>query len=805
MHLTDRPPLQNGHLKDSSFNSATSANTSAHDTNAHINTHDFELPISNGVHDHDNYLKDIQSNLEPNSSLPDSGEIGQSVPMLSSQSAPDEGFDHSAIKLNNSPPDLAPAVVQQPISELREETQPISSKQTAEITEHKPQQDLVHGPELANGLTFGESNTIAVEPEPQAEPSMPPTGEEPQQTPTVSFEPAATSSLIEDEAVDSAPVEELATVPTAELPHHPPVPLPEGAAPEAPVDPTPSPAMPAETEALARQTEDPSHDQVMRDAPTSQAKMTREREDDDLEDGPAAKRSRTDENVSPASDFKIPERPAIDTQLNGYRTEGTQPAAAPMTQPQHKYILKVLSNVKRIHSATAFRAPVDFVALNIPSYPTTITKPMDLKTLEENLKSNLYPTVEAFVADFNQIVLNCHIFNGEAHDITKNADLMKASFDKHMEKLPGSEVLEPSPADRKKKAFAPLATKVAPPRRESRSSLPGTAGSPASASSPQTFALGPQGVPLIRRDSTVGDGRPKREIHPPAPRDLPYANQKPKKKKYQWELKFCEKVLNELSKPKYGSISYPFMAPVDPVALNIPTYHNIIKRPMDFGSMKSKLDHGEYENAKEFEADVRLVFQNCYRFNPQGDVINSAGHQFEEVFDREWSKKRDWVEANTPGSGPQSPGSSPEPDDSDDEDEAEDEEEEDQSELSKLQQQIAAMSRQVELITRKKKSPPVASKKNAKSAKPVQKHSKKTAAAPAKAEKKATSRPAKKEKTPYVTYEQKQDISNRINSLSESRMATALKIIRDNMPNLKVRHGSFYKRDILPISTKSRH
>ena len=61
-----------------------------------------------------------------------------------------------------------------------------------------------------------------------------------------------------------------------------------------------------------------------------------------------------------------------------------------------------------------------------------------------------------------------------------------------------------------------------PSHRQSRSSLPGSARSPVSADSQQTFALGPTGVPLIRRDSmTVGDGRPKRKIHPPAPRDLP--------------------------------------------------------------------------------------------------------------------------------------------------------------------------------------------------------------------------------------------------------------------------------------------
>ena len=50
----------------------------------------------------------------------------------------------------------------------------------------------------------------------------------------------------------------------------------------------------------------------------------------------------------------------------------------------------------------------------------------------------------------------------------------------------------------------------------------------------------------------------------------------------------------------------------------------------------------------------------------------------------------------------------------------------------------------------------------------------------------SSSKSTKKTKLPYVTYEQKQDISNRINMLNEKHMQQALNIIRKNMPNLKV-------------------
>ena len=703
------------------------------------------------------------------------------------------------MKLGATSIDTSPALVQQPTSDLREEPQPVSQEQTAEIKEQKTQQDLVSDPELANGLLSGVSdqNPETREVQSQIESTAPSTFEQPEmdERPEVDEQPemdgapspdaAAPPTLNEVKVSAPQPSQEPNSIPTTDIPHHPPVPVPEGASIEAPIDPAPSPTLPAETSSPAVKTEIPPKDQVMQDAPSPSAKVAREREDDDVDDGPAAKRTKTEEDAT--ADFKVPERPAINTQVNGTPTDTPQITAPPMTLLQHKHCMRTIQNVKRIQSSTAFRQPVDYVLLNIPNYPSVIPNPMDLRTLEESLKESKYSTVDAFTADFNQIVQNCETFNGRESTFTKAAYEMKASFDKNMSKIPGPDVTEPSPADRKKKAVLPSATKVAPPRRESRSSLPGPARSPVSAGSPQTFALNPQGVPLIRRDSTFGDGRPKREIHPPAPRDLPYANQKPKKKKYQWELKFCEKVLSELSKPKYNHVSYPFMTAVDPVALNIPTYHSIIKKPMDFGSMKTKLDHGEYENAKEFEADARQVFQNCYRFNPSSDPINHTGHQFEGVFDGEWAKKREWIDANTPGSGPQSAGSSEAEDSADDDDDDDDDaEEEAQTQLSKLQQQIAAMSRQVELITQKKKSPPASTKKPTKGTKPVRKDTKKSAV-PVKAEKKAASKPAKKEKTPYVTYEQKQDISNRINSLSESKMVTALRIIRDNMPNLQVR------------------
>ena len=765
--LSRRTPLPNGHDLQESLKSHSSMNTSAHHSNHDIEAHDF-APKTNGVAhspDQDQDLDDTQTSLEPSSSLTNSGETGESI-FSSSQSVPDD-VNKATVKLDEASLNLAPTVIEQPTSDLREKPQPTNPEQTTETEVQDQQKDKEITLDSHKELSSASHATTSPA-NPQPETTLPSPPREAQADPTEQVQIA-----IADTTVSS----ELPSIPAAEVPNHPPVPIVDGAAIEAPLDPAPSPSVPATTSTITNQLES-AQDQTMHEAPSLLSKVAREREDDDLEDGPATKRPKTDNDPSP--EFKAPERPAINTQVNGEQKEEATKEASTITTPQFRALIKIMNNIRRLKDATAFRLPVNPVELKIPTYYNYVTKPMDLKTLEDNLKAGKYPNVDAFRSDFDQIVENSRIFNGPEHVITKAAYSMQNSLVQQWSKVPGPDVQEPSPAEKKKKAILPPPAKASAPRRESRSSLPGPARSPVSTASTPTFALGPQGVPLIRRDSTLGDGRPKREIHPPASKDLLY--QKPKKKKYQNELKFCDKVLSELGKPRYTAIAWPFMVPVDPVALNIPTYHSIVKKPMDFGTMRAKLDHGEYENAKEFELDAKQVFQNCYKFNREGDQIYRSGQELEKIFDDEWAGKRKWIEHNTPASGAQSPGSS-EAEDSDEEEEEEEEEDEEADQLSKLQQQIAQMSRQVEMITQKKKSPPASGKKGSKNAKAPRKDSKKSAA-PAKVEKKAPSKPAKR--TPYITYEQKQDISVRINSLNEKKMSTALEIIRSNMPSLKV-------------------
>ncbi|KAL1958147.1 hypothetical protein VTO42DRAFT_5002 [Malbranchea cinnamomea] len=529
----------------------------------------------------------------------------------------------------------------------------------------------------------------------------------------------------------------------------------------APVSPPAEKPAEASSTAPSLPAQQSTADRDMPDAPPlSPTKVAREREED-ASDEPAAKRPKTDESLQGDAQPKTSELPASSA-ATGAESATTSTDQSVITPYRKKFLQRTFQTLKRMHDSRFFRVPVDPVKLNIPSYPLIIKHPMDLSTMEEKLKTDRYQTVDQVVADMQLMINNTVTFNGPEHIVTLEGKKVQEAFERHLTKLPGPEEVELTPAQKKasKKASTPAAKPQS--QREPRASAPKKS---ATTTSSTTFALGPEGLPLIRRDSSTADGRPKRTIHPPKNRDLPYST-KPKKKKYQWELKFCQEVLDELHKPKYFSFAAPFYQPVDPVALNIPTYHSIIKKPMDLQTMHQKLNAGSYENAKEFEADMRLMFKNCYKFNIPGDPVYTSGKKLEELFQHKWNQKARWLEAHEPHSARQSS--------SDESDEEVDSDEEDQEKLSELQRQIAEMSKQVEDIKRKRKTPPGASKKGTKS-------KSKTESKKSSSKKDKKSGPKPKPEKRWISYQEKQMISNGISTLPEKRMAEALKIIQNNV------------------------
>ena len=56
-----------------------------------------------------------------------------------------------------------------------------------------------------------------------------------------------------------------------------------------------------------------------------------------------------------------------------------------------------------------------------------------------------------------------------------------------------------------------------------------------------------------------------------------------------------------------------FSHPVDPVL--VPDYSSVIKNPMDFSTMRAKVERGFYPNIEEFLVDFKMVCDNARLYN----------------------------------------------------------------------------------------------------------------------------------------------------------------------------------------------
>jgi len=77
-----------------------------------------------------------------------------------------------------------------------------------------------------------------------------------------------------------------------------------------------------------------------------------------------------------------------------------------------------------------------------------------------------------------------------------------------------------------------------------------------------------------------------------------------------------------------------FAEPVNVDALNIPDYLTIVKQPMDFGTIKTKIKEQRYGSIAEFVADMELVFYNCKLYNGEHTGVGQMGKQVHDEYRR---------------------------------------------------------------------------------------------------------------------------------------------------------------------------
>jgi len=106
-------------------------------------------------------------------------------------------------------------------------------------------------------------------------------------------------------------------------------------------------------------------------------------------------------------------------------------------------------------------------------------------------------------------------------------------------------------------------------------------------------------------------------------------------RKLSWtEKRGLQGILTTLVKEQ---ISWVFREPVDPVALGIPTYFDVIPRKdaRDLRTIRQKLDSDKYDTVEAFEADVEMMLQNAVKFNGEdsevGLIVLAVRERFETL------------------------------------------------------------------------------------------------------------------------------------------------------------------------------
>lgn len=92
----------------------------------------------------------------------------------------------------------------------------------------------------------------------------------------------------------------------------------------------------------------------------------------------------------------------------------------------------------------------------------------------------------------------------------------------------------------------------------------------------------------------------------------------------------------------------PFIKPVDIKYSKCPDYFEIIKFPMDMGTIMKKLpvkgkqtlnrsDPALYSTPYEFRDDMRLVWANCRIYNPVHVPVRNMGEAMSDAWEKRWT------------------------------------------------------------------------------------------------------------------------------------------------------------------------
>ncbi|XP_019495218.1 PREDICTED: bromodomain-containing protein 3 isoform X2 [Hipposideros armiger] len=344
--------------------------------------------------------------------------------------------------------------------------------------------------------------------------------------------------------------------------------------------------------------------------------------------------------------------------------------------------------------AWPFYQPVDAIKLNLPDYHKIIKNPMDMGTIKKRLENNYYWSASECMQDFNTMFTNCYIYNKKVAQMPQEEVELLPPAPKGKGRKPATGAQSagtqqvaavssvspatpfqnvpptvsqtpviaatPVPTITANVTSVPVPPAAAPPppatpiipvvpptppvvkkkgvKRKADTTTPTTSAITASRSeSPPPLSDPKQAKVVARRES---GGRP---IKPPKKdlEDGEVPQHAGKKGKLSEHLRHCESILKEMLSKKHAAYAWPFYKPVDAEALELHDYHDIIKHPMDLSTVKKKMDSREYPDAQGFAADIRLMFSNCYKYNPPDHEVVAMARKLQDVFEMRFAKMPD--------------------------------------------------------------------------------------------------------------------------------------------------------------------
>lgn len=75
----------------------------------------------------------------------------------------------------------------------------------------------------------------------------------------------------------------------------------------------------------------------------------------------------------------------------------------------------------------------------------------------------------------------------------------------------------------------------------------------------------------------------------------------------------------------------------------VPDYFDKVKKPMDLGTIKAKMDRREYADEEEFCEDMRQIFENCFLYWNKTDPMWGAAEKLQKTFEEKYSGMSKWI------------------------------------------------------------------------------------------------------------------------------------------------------------------